>query len=66
MKLNKRKLIKIFGLSILSIIFPINSLLASDKKVINSKLSNQQKNIMFNEGTEKPYSSKLLNENEYH
>ena len=62
MKLYKRKLIKILGLSLLSIIFPINSLLASAKKVINSNLSNKQKKIMFNEGTEKPYSSELLNE----
>ena len=45
MKLNRRTLIKVFGLSILSIIIPINYLLASAKKIINSKLSNQQKNI---------------------
>ena len=62
MELKKRKFIKIFGLSIASIIFSINDLLASAKKIINSKLSNQQKNIMFNEATERPYSSKLLNE----
>ena len=58
----KRKIIKILGLSIFSIIFPFNSLLASAKKIINSKLTQQQKNIMFKEGTERPYSSKLLKE----
>ena len=62
MNLYKRKIIKILGLSIFSIIFPFNSLLASAKKIINSKLTNQQKNIMFKEGTERPYSSKLLKE----
>ena len=62
MKLYRRKLIKIFGLSILSIAIPINYLFASAKKIINTKLSNRQKNIMFNEGTERPFSSELLNE----
>ena len=62
MKLNRRRLIKICGLSILSIIIPINYLLAASKKIINSKLSNKQKNVMFNEGTERPFSSELLNE----
>jgi len=62
MNLYKRKIIKILGLSIFSIIFPFNSLLASAKKIINSKLTKQQKNIMFKEGTERPYSSKLLKE----
>ena len=62
MKFNKRKFTRILGLSILSAIFPINYLLASAKKIINSNLSDQQKNVMFNEGTERPYSSELLNE----
>ena len=47
MELKKRKFIKIFGLSIASIIFSINDLLASAKKIINSKLSNQQKNFLM-------------------
>ena len=64
MKLLKRKFIKFFGLSIFSILFyPLNSLMASVKKVINPNLSSQQKNIMFNEGTERPFSSELLKEN---
>ena len=63
MKIFKRKFIKIFGLSILSLILPINSLLASaKKKIINPNLSDQQKNVMFNEGTERPFSSELLKE----
>ena len=62
MKLNRRNVIKVLSLSILSIILPINYLLASAKKIINSKLSNQQKKIMFNDGTERPFSSELLNE----
>ena len=66
MKIIKRKFIKYVGFSILSVIFhPFNSLLlAATKKVINPNLSNQQKDVMFNEGTEKPFSSELLNEKE--
>ena len=62
MKFYKRKFIRILGLSFFSIIFPMNSLFASAKKIINSNLSDQQKNVMFNDGTERPYSSELLNE----
>jgi peptide-methionine (R)-S-oxide reductase len=62
MKLRKRKFAKILGLSILTIFLPFKPLWATAKKIINSNLSNQQKNIMFKEGTERPFSSKLLNE----
>jgi peptide-methionine (R)-S-oxide reductase len=62
MKIYKRKFLRLIGLSIFSLILPINYLLASAKKIINPNLSNQQKNVMFNEGTERPYSSELLNE----
>ena len=63
MKLLKRKLIKILGLSTLSIVLlPFNFLKASAKKIINLNLSKEQKNIMFNESTEKPFTSDLLNE----
>tara|TARA_Y100000816_G_C26065890_1_gene560167 strand:+ start:744 stop:1205 length:462 start_codon:yes stop_codon:yes gene_type:complete len=63
MKLDKRKFIKIVGLSILpAILLPFTQLKASAKKIINPNLSNKQKDIMFNEKTEKPFSSKLLNE----
>jgi len=62
MKIYKRNFLRLIGLSIFSAILPINCLLASTKKIINLNLSNQQKNVMFNEGTERPYSSELLNE----
>ena len=64
MKLLKRKFIKFFGLSVFSVFFyPLNSLKATAKKVLNPNLSTQQKDIMFNEGTERPFSSELLKEN---
>ncbi len=63
MKFNKRKFIKYLGFVLLfANICPIKSLLASSKKVINPNLSKRQKDIMFNEGTERPFSSDLLNE----
>ena len=62
MKFKKRKFIKIFGFSVLALFFPIKVNLAATKKIINPNLSKEQKNIMFNEGTEKPFSSELLNE----
>tara|TARA_Y100001935_G_C17131674_1_gene420945 strand:+ start:78 stop:539 length:462 start_codon:yes stop_codon:yes gene_type:complete len=63
MKLIKRKFVKFLGFSILSIVFyPFNYLLASTKKIINPNLSKKQKDIMFNEGTERPFSSELLDE----
>ncbi len=63
MKFVKRKFIKIVGFSIIStLFFSINFLKAASKKIINPNLSNKQKDIMFNEATERPYSSKLLNE----
>ncbi len=63
MNLVKRKLIKFLGISTLStILYPLNFLMASAKKIINPNLTKKQKNVMFNEGTEKPFSSELLNE----
>ena len=63
MKIVKRKFIKIIGISIIStFLFPLNLLKASAKKIVNPNLSNKQKNIMFNEGTERPFSSELLKE----
>ena len=63
MKSVKRKFIKYLSFSILSaVFFPINLLLASSKKKINPNLSKEQIDIMFHEGTERPFSSKLLNE----
>ena len=62
MILYKRKFLRILGLSFLTVTLPFNPLLAAAKKIINSNLSTQQKNIMFKKGTERPYSSELLNE----
>ena len=53
MRLFKRKFIKLLALSLISSIFPASFLVASAKK---------QKEIMFNEGTERPYTSDLLKE----
>ena len=62
MQFLKRKFIKLLGFSIFLTIYPVRSLLASAKKVINPNLSKKQRDIMFNEDTERPFSSKLLNE----
>jgi len=63
MKLVKRKFIKIFGFSIFStILLPFTLLKSSSKQLINPNLSLEQKDIMFNESTERPFTSKLLNE----
>ena len=59
----RRNIIKIIGLSFLSFIsFPYKFLYSATKKIINKKLSEEQKKIMFNEGTERPFTSDLLKE----
>ena len=63
MKLVKRKFIKILGLSVFSTIFlPFTQIIASSKKILNPNLSKEQKDIMFNESTERPFTSQILNE----
>ena len=62
MKFSKRKFVKILSFSALVSLFPIKTLLAATKKIINPNLSKEQKNIMFNEGTERPFTSDLLKE----
>ena len=62
MQFKKRKFIKILGFSALALLFPIKALLAATKKIINPNLSKEQKKIMFNEGTERPFTSDLLKE----
>ena len=57
MKLSKRKFTKILSFSALVLLFPIKTLLANTKKIINPNLSKEQKNIMFNDGTESPFNS---------
>ena len=58
--MNKRKFIKlsIFG-SLLYSIFPYKISLAETKKIINQNLTEAQKKIMFEEATERPFSSPL-------
>ena len=64
MIIHKRKFIKIFSLCLLStLFFPYTILFPATKKIINQNLTKKQKDIMFNEGTEKPYSSPLNYEN---
>ena len=60
MKSFRRKFLKLFGLSFLStIILPYNLLYSAAKKIINPNLTEEQKKIMFNESTERPFSSEL-------
>ena len=58
----RRKIFKIFSYYSLALLLPINFLYASSKKIINQNLSKEQKEIMFNEGTERAFTSSLLNE----
>ena len=59
----RRKFLQFLGLSfILNLLPPINFLYATTKKLFNKELTEKQKNIMFNEGTERPFSSKLNKE----
>ena len=59
----RRNLLKYLSLAIFSsFILPLNSLFANTKKIINKNLTKKQKEIMFNEGTERPFSSDLLRE----
>ena len=59
----RRNFLKYLSLTIFSsFILPLNSLFANTKKVINKNLTKKQKEIMFNEGTERPFSSDLLRE----
>jgi len=60
---NKRNFIKIVSLSFLSLLLPPYKFAFSEiKKIINKNLTKKQKEIMFNEGTERAFTSKLLNE----
>ena len=63
MKKFRRKFLRLLGLtSLLSIIFPYNLLYALTKKIINPNLTKEQKKIMLDESTERPFSSPLNNE----
>ena len=57
---HRRKFFKVLGFAYLSvIILPYNLLYAATKKIINPNLSEEQKKIMFNESTERPFTSAL-------
>ena len=59
----RRSFLKILGLSFISTLFlPYNLIKAATKKLFNGALTDEQKNIMFNEGTERPFSSELNKE----
>ena len=61
---SRRNLLKLLGFSyLLFLSLPYKILYSATKKIINPNLSKVQKDIMFNEGTEKPFSSDLLKEN---
>ena len=59
----KRKFLKLLGFSyLLFLALPYRVLSSATKKIINPNLSKAQKNIMFNEGTERAFTSDLLKE----
>ena len=61
--LGKRTFIKLLGITFFSFfLMPFKFAKAVAKKVINENLTKKQKEIMFNEGTERPFTSDLLNE----
>ena len=63
MKILRRKFFKLLGLSYLSIVlFPYNLLHSVTKKVINPNLTKEQKRIMLEESTKRPYTSPLNQE----
>jgi peptide-methionine (R)-S-oxide reductase len=63
MKNSKRNFFRLFGFSVLSLVLlPYRLLYSTTKQIINQDLSEEQKDIMFNEATERPYSSPLNHE----
>jgi len=63
MKKKKRKYLRFLTVTILSaIIAPYNLLLSGTKKIVNPELTEEQKKIMFKNGTERAFTSPLNNE----
>ena len=63
MKNFRRKIVKLLGLSFFSaIIIPLNLLYSATKKLINPNLTDEQKKIMFDESTERAFTSPLNEE----
>ena len=61
--MNRKSFLKLLSYSYLFFLsLPYRLLSSATKKILNPELSEAQKNIMFNEGTEKPFSSDLLKE----
>ena len=59
----RRKFLKTISFSLLIFFtLPYKFLYSATKKIINKNLSKDQKNIMFNQGTERPFTSELLKE----
>ena len=59
----RRTLLKIIAASLGAIIVsPYKLIYAETKKIINQNLTEEQKEILFNEGTERPFTSALLHE----
>ena len=59
----RRNFLKILIKTLSVFIFiPNNFVYAETKKIINNNLTKEQKEILFNEGTEKPFTSALLHE----
>ena len=59
----RRKFLVLFGLSYFSVhLLPYKLLYSATKKIINPNLTKEQKKIMLDESTEKPFSSPLNNE----
>ena len=59
----RRKYLKFLTVSFLySFLFSKKLLATTKKKIINEQLSDEQKKIMFKEGTERPFSSPLNSE----
>jgi len=60
MKILRRQFFKLFSLSyLLAILLPYNILYSTTKKIINKNLTEEQKKIMFDDSTERPFSSSL-------
>ena len=60
----RRIFLKFLGFSLISsLLIPLSSILAATKTLFNKDLTDEQKDIMFNEGTERPFSSELNKEN---
>ncbi len=59
----RRNFLRLLGfISVSTFFFPVNLLFSATKKIINPNLTNEQKKIMLEEGTERAFTSPLNNE----